>query len=160
MRKVTEVVFCGCALPPLQRVPSFLGSCVTGYVGERCQFSDLEWWEQQRAGRAKVRNIAITACAAALALLLLLLGLLAAYCHRYCCQAWPKRDMLLSSWEFLVFCFSFAGSVNNTESSGTSLVRRTHVGVSEQTRLEGRRIDFIGGQEHVIYFFLGFPAQL
>lgn len=67
---------------PLQRVPSFLGSCVAGYVGERCQFSDLEWWEQQRAGRAKVRNITITVCAAALALLLLL-GVLAAYCHRY-----------------------------------------------------------------------------
>uniref|UniRef100_A0A8C3H146 Pro-epidermal growth factor n=1 Tax=Corvus moneduloides TaxID=1196302 RepID=A0A8C3H146_CORMO len=60
-------------------------TCVTGYVGERCQFSDLEWWEQQRAGRAKVRNITITVCAAVLALLLLL-GVLAAYCRRYCFQ--------------------------------------------------------------------------
>lgn len=66
--------------------PSFLGSCVTGYVGERCQFSDLEWWEQHRSGRAKVRSIAITAGAAALALLLLLLAALAAYCRRYCRQ--------------------------------------------------------------------------
>uniref|UniRef100_A0A8D2MCY2 Epidermal growth factor n=1 Tax=Zonotrichia albicollis TaxID=44394 RepID=A0A8D2MCY2_ZONAL len=75
------------ACPPC---PSFLGSCVTGYVGERCQFSDLEWWEQHRAGRAKVRSIAITAGAAAgLALLLLLLGALAALRRRYCCQRRP-----------------------------------------------------------------------
>uniref|UniRef100_A0A8D2MCT6 Pro-epidermal growth factor n=1 Tax=Zonotrichia albicollis TaxID=44394 RepID=A0A8D2MCT6_ZONAL len=60
-------------------------NCVTGYVGERCQFSDLEWWEQHRAGRAKVRSIAITAGAAAgLALLLLLLGALALL---FCCRS-------------------------------------------------------------------------
>lgn len=59
------------------------GSCVTGYVGERCQFSDLEWWEQQHAERVKVRNITIAVC---IAVLLLLLGSLAAYCSRYCFQ--------------------------------------------------------------------------
>ncbi|KAF1483604.1 Pro-epidermal growth factor, partial [Pygoscelis antarcticus] len=57
-------------------------NCVTGYVGERCQFSDLEWWEQQHAKRVKVRNITIAVCVAVL-VLLLLLGSLAAYCHRY-----------------------------------------------------------------------------
>ncbi|XP_067993545.1 pro-epidermal growth factor isoform X1 [Melanerpes formicivorus] len=56
-------------------------NCVTGYVGERCQFSDLEWWEQQHAERVKMRNITITVCVAVL-VLLLLLGFLAAYCHR------------------------------------------------------------------------------
>lgn len=54
-------------------------NCVTGYVGERCQFSDLEWWEQQHAERVKVRNITIAVC---IAVLLLLLGSLAAYCSR------------------------------------------------------------------------------
>uniref|UniRef100_A0A8C3B4P4 Pro-epidermal growth factor n=1 Tax=Cairina moschata TaxID=8855 RepID=A0A8C3B4P4_CAIMO len=56
-------------------------NCVTGYVGERCQFSDLEWWEQQHAERVKVRNITIAVCVAVL-VLLLLLGTLAAYCSR------------------------------------------------------------------------------
>lgn len=70
------------------------GSCVTGYVGERCQFSDLEWWEQQHAERVKVRNITIAVCVAVL-VLLLLLGTLAAYCSRYCSQtcagnAWQR----------------------------------------------------------------------
>lgn len=82
MRKVTEVMICvfssaasykACLLP--------FGSCVTGYVGERCQFSDLEWWEQQHAERVKMRNITITVCVTGLALLLLL-GFLAAYCRR------------------------------------------------------------------------------
>ncbi|XP_061334554.1 pro-epidermal growth factor isoform X2 [Pezoporus flaviventris] len=56
-------------------------NCVTGYVGERCQFSDLEWWEQQHAERVKMRNITITVCITGL-VLLLLLGYLAAYCYR------------------------------------------------------------------------------
>ncbi|KAM9026597.1 pro-epidermal growth factor isoform 1-T1 [Ara ararauna] len=56
-------------------------NCVTGYVGERCQFSDLEWWEQQHAERVKMRNITITVCVTGL-VILLLLGFLAVYCHR------------------------------------------------------------------------------
>lgn len=45
------------------------------------------------------------------------------------------------------------------ESSGVFLARRTHIGVSEQACLEGRKIDLIRAQEHAIYFFLGFPSQ-
>ncbi|XP_062430858.1 pro-epidermal growth factor [Rhea pennata] len=56
-------------------------NCVTGYVGERCQFSDLEWWEQQNAEQVKMRNVTIAVCIAAV-LLLLLLGSLTAYCYR------------------------------------------------------------------------------
>ncbi|NXN99683.1 EGF factor, partial [Rhinopomastus cyanomelas] len=57
-------------------------NCVMGYVGERCQFSDLEWWEQQHTEQVKRRNITITVCLAVLVVLLLLLGFLTAYCHR------------------------------------------------------------------------------
>uniref|UniRef100_A0A674IF87 Pro-epidermal growth factor n=1 Tax=Terrapene triunguis TaxID=2587831 RepID=A0A674IF87_9SAUR len=56
-------------------------TCVTGYVGERCQFSDLEWWEQQHVEQIKKRNITIAVCIVVL-ILLLLLGSLAAYCYR------------------------------------------------------------------------------
>ncbi|NWR72546.1 EGF factor, partial [Centropus unirufus] len=65
-------------------------NCVTGYVGERCQFSDLEWWEQQHAERVKMRNITIAVCVAVL-VLLLLLGSLAAHCHRY--QSLYKKNL-------------------------------------------------------------------
>ncbi|NXH20184.1 EGF factor, partial [Bucco capensis] len=66
-------------VPDLQ---DYACNCVMGYVGERCQFSDLEWWEQQHTERLKMRNITITVCGVVLVLLLLLLGALAAYCHR------------------------------------------------------------------------------
>ncbi|NXC51289.1 EGF factor, partial [Penelope pileata] len=65
-------------------------NCVTGYVGERCQFSDLEWWEQRQAERVKARNITIAVCVAVLALLLLL-GSMAAYCYRS--QSFYKKNL-------------------------------------------------------------------
>uniref|UniRef100_A0A8B9CLG0 Pro-epidermal growth factor n=1 Tax=Anser brachyrhynchus TaxID=132585 RepID=A0A8B9CLG0_9AVES len=111
-------------------------NCVTGYVGERCQFSDLEWWEQQHAERVKVRNITIAVCVAVL-VLLLLLGTLAAYCSRYCSQtcagnAWRRDRGAIAggSWRrtcavpqpveiaitsLLLSCFSVMGSVNNSQ---------------------------------------------
>lgn len=49
--------------------------------------------------------------------------------------------------EIPILFFSVTGSVNNTESSGMSPARRTHIGVSEQTCLEGRRIDLIRFEE-------------
>lgn len=54
-------------------------SCVSGYIGERCQFSDLEWLELQRAEKEKKRNVVIAAC---MALLISLLSITA--CVTYC----------------------------------------------------------------------------
>uniref|UniRef100_A0A8B9D692 Pro-epidermal growth factor n=1 Tax=Anser cygnoides TaxID=8845 RepID=A0A8B9D692_ANSCY len=68
-------------------------NCVTGYVGERCQFSDLEWWEQQHAERVKVRNITIAVCVAVL-VLLLLLGTLASRTVPECFLAREKSRAL------------------------------------------------------------------
>lgn len=84
IHKVTEAIIWVAFFADTHRMLLLpFGSCVTGYVGERCQFSDLEWWEQQHAERVKVRNITIAVC---LAVLLLLLGSLATYCSRYCFQ--------------------------------------------------------------------------
>ncbi|XP_049340311.1 pro-epidermal growth factor isoform X2 [Astyanax mexicanus] len=56
-------------------------NCLPGYIGERCQFSDLEWWELQQAEQEKRRNTAIAVC---VALLILLLSIAASitYCYR------------------------------------------------------------------------------
>ncbi|KAL7863483.1 hypothetical protein SRHO_G00124670 [Serrasalmus rhombeus] len=56
-------------------------NCMPGYMGERCQFSDLEWWELQQAEQEKRRNMVITVC---VALLILLLAITAStiYCYR------------------------------------------------------------------------------
>ncbi|KAM3612867.1 uncharacterized protein V6R79_015905 [Siganus canaliculatus] len=58
---------------------SFACNCVSGYMGERCQFSDLEWWELQQAEEEKRRNVVIAACMVALISLLSI-----AACVTYC----------------------------------------------------------------------------
>ncbi|XP_032383448.1 pro-epidermal growth factor [Etheostoma spectabile] len=58
---------------------SYACNCVAGYVGERCQFSDLEWWERQQAEKEKRRNLVIAACMVVLVSLLSI-----AACVTYC----------------------------------------------------------------------------
>ncbi|KAM4621919.1 pro-epidermal growth factor [Polymixia lowei] len=58
---------------------SYACNCVSGYMGERCQFNDLEWWELQRAEQEKRRNVAI---AASMVVLITLLSIAA--CGTYC----------------------------------------------------------------------------
>ncbi|XP_037635248.1 pro-epidermal growth factor [Sebastes umbrosus] len=58
---------------------SYACNCVSGYMGERCQFSDLEWWELQQAEEEKRRNVVIAACMVALVSLLSI-----AACVTYC----------------------------------------------------------------------------
>uniref|UniRef100_A0A9J7ZU65 Epidermal growth factor n=1 Tax=Cyprinus carpio carpio TaxID=630221 RepID=A0A9J7ZU65_CYPCA len=60
---------------------SYACNCVLGYMGERCQFSDLEWWELQQAEEEKRRNMAIAMC---IVLLITLLSIAA--CITYCCM--------------------------------------------------------------------------
>ncbi|XP_061747755.1 pro-epidermal growth factor [Nerophis ophidion] len=60
---------------------SYACNCVSGYMGERCQFSDLEWWELRQAEEEKRRNVVIAACMVVLVCLLS-----AAACLTYCCR--------------------------------------------------------------------------
>uniref|UniRef100_A0A8C6KW07 Epidermal growth factor n=1 Tax=Nothobranchius furzeri TaxID=105023 RepID=A0A8C6KW07_NOTFU len=59
---------------------SFACNCVPGYTGERCQFSDLEWLELQRAEKEKRRNIFI---AGNLVVLIFLLSIIACATYSY-----------------------------------------------------------------------------
>lgn len=58
---------------------SYACNCVSGYMGERCQFSDLEWWELQQAEEQKKKNVTIAACMVGLISLLSI-----AACVTYC----------------------------------------------------------------------------
>ncbi|KAG8003818.1 Pro-epidermal growth factor, partial [Nibea albiflora] len=58
---------------------SYACNCAAGYMGERCQFSDLEWWELQQAEEEKRRNVVIAACMVVLVSLLSI-----AACVTYC----------------------------------------------------------------------------
>ncbi|XP_056898300.1 pro-epidermal growth factor isoform X2 [Takifugu flavidus] len=51
-------------------VDSYACNCVAGYIGERCQFSDLEWWDLQQAEEEKKKNVLIGACVVVLVSLL------------------------------------------------------------------------------------------
>ncbi|XP_072899158.1 pro-epidermal growth factor isoform X1 [Hemitrygon akajei] len=37
-------------------------NCPKGYVGERCEYSDLQWWELRQFEEEKRRNVVIAAC--------------------------------------------------------------------------------------------------
>nr|XP_057914097.1 pro-epidermal growth factor [Doryrhamphus excisus] len=54
-------------------------NCVSGYMGERCQFSDLEWWELQQAEKEKRRNVVIAACMVVLVCLLSIIACVTYY---------------------------------------------------------------------------------
>uniref|UniRef100_A0A8C7WAN4 Epidermal growth factor n=1 Tax=Oncorhynchus mykiss TaxID=8022 RepID=A0A8C7WAN4_ONCMY len=73
---------------------SYACNCISGYMGERCQFSDLEWWELQQAEQEKRRNVAI-----ALGMVVLITLLSIAACVTYCCcspyHVWSKTDVVL-----------------------------------------------------------------
>nr|XP_055034923.1 pro-epidermal growth factor [Misgurnus anguillicaudatus] len=77
----------------LPELESFACSCASGYMGERCQFSDLEWWELQQAEQEKKRNAFIAVC---IVLLVTLLSIAA--CVTYCYGskkrfgAYPSED--------------------------------------------------------------------
>ncbi|XP_041846789.1 pro-epidermal growth factor [Melanotaenia boesemani] len=58
---------------------SYACNCILGYMGERCQFSDLEWLELQQAEKEKRRNVVIAAC---MVMLISLLSITA--CVTYC----------------------------------------------------------------------------
>ncbi|XP_044061864.1 pro-epidermal growth factor isoform X2 [Siniperca chuatsi] len=63
----------------IPEMESYACNCVLGYMGERCQFSDLEWWDLQQAEEEKRRNVVIASCMVVLVSLLSI-----AACVTYC----------------------------------------------------------------------------
>uniref|UniRef100_A0A668AJ61 Epidermal growth factor n=1 Tax=Myripristis murdjan TaxID=586833 RepID=A0A668AJ61_9TELE len=76
---------------------SYACNCASGYVGERCQFSDLEWWELQQAEQEKRRNVVIAAC---MVLLITLLSIAACitYCYGEAGKAGEREGMTCRKW--------------------------------------------------------------
>ncbi|KAF5898954.1 pro-epidermal growth factor [Clarias magur] len=59
-------------------------NCASGYIGERCQYTNLEWWDLQQAELEKRRNITISVCITSL--LLLLLSITGSIAYYYRCR--------------------------------------------------------------------------
>ncbi|XP_006119340.2 pro-epidermal growth factor isoform X2 [Pelodiscus sinensis] len=111
-------------------------TCVTGYVGERCQFSDLEWWDQQHVEQIKKRNIAIAVCIAVL-FLLLLLGSLAAYCCRS--QNFYKKNPYAEA----IRNASSSSSADSENVTPTSNKPRFLVVMAHNSHREGRDVELM-----------------
>eukprot|EP00062_Callorhinchus_milii_P012065 gi/632958694/ref/XP_007895185.1/ PREDICTED: pro-epidermal growth factor [Callorhinchus milii] len=56
-------------------------NCLAGFLGERCEYSELEWWELHHVEEEKKRNVAIAACMMVL-ICLVSVGACATYCYR------------------------------------------------------------------------------
>lgn len=114
-------------------------SCVAGYMGERCQLSDLEWWDLQQSEEEKRRNVVIAAC---MVVFVSLLSIVA--CFTYC-YGWggPFETLrVVSGWATKCGCRS-SGVTAQPESSSQHLIQK--VG-KERTSVtwswrEGRSLD-------------------
>ncbi|XP_067863226.1 pro-epidermal growth factor [Heptranchias perlo] len=63
-------------------ITAFACNCLKGYMGERCEYSDLQWWELHRVEEEKRRNVVIAVCMMAL-ICLLSVGACVTYCYRH-----------------------------------------------------------------------------
>ncbi|XP_074084812.1 pro-epidermal growth factor isoform X2 [Macrotis lagotis] len=63
----------------VSQLDTYACKCLIGYVGERCQHSDLEWWEMRRVAQTKQQNVTVAICVVVLVLLLLLASGLICY---------------------------------------------------------------------------------
>ncbi|KAF7668536.1 hypothetical protein LDENG_00006000 [Lucifuga dentata] len=77
---------------------SYACNCVSGYMGERCQFSDLEWWELQQAEQEKRKNVVIAVCMVVF-IALLSIASCVTYCYgnRRFLQKQPSVDNMIET---------------------------------------------------------------
>ncbi|GCC26490.1 pro-epidermal growth factor isoform X2 [Chiloscyllium punctatum] len=66
----------------IPEITVFACNCLKGYVGERCEYSDLQWWELHRVEEEKRRNVLIAVCTVVL-ICLLSMGACVIHCYRH-----------------------------------------------------------------------------
>ncbi|XP_078398838.1 pro-epidermal growth factor isoform X4 [Cetorhinus maximus] len=66
----------------IPEITVFACNCLKGYMGERCEYSDLQWWELHRVEEEKRRNVVIAVCIIVL-ICLLSVGACVTYCYRH-----------------------------------------------------------------------------
>ncbi|XP_051901434.1 pro-epidermal growth factor isoform X2 [Pristis pectinata] len=66
----------------ITEITSMSCNCPKGYMGERCEYSDLQWWELHRVEEEKRRNVVIAVCMMVL-ICLLSVGACVTYCIRH-----------------------------------------------------------------------------
>ncbi|XP_063579644.1 pro-epidermal growth factor isoform X8 [Pongo abelii] len=66
----------------IEALDKYACNCVVGYIGERCQYRDLKWWELRHAGHGQQRKVTVVAVCVVVLVVLLLLSLWGAHYYR------------------------------------------------------------------------------
>ncbi|KAG5270516.1 hypothetical protein AALO_G00193540 [Alosa alosa] len=126
----------------LPEMESYACNCVSGYMGERCQFSDLEWWEHQQAEQEKRRNVAIAAC---LVLLIALLATAAILTYYYGSRRLKRREH--PSVDNMSESSTSEGSITETITAGTP---RFYVVLEHGACVDGKIVHVVGCQRRPV----------
>ncbi|XP_041076470.1 pro-epidermal growth factor-like isoform X3 [Polyodon spathula] len=119
----------------IPEIGSYACNCVTGYMGERCQYSDLEWWELQREEEEKRRNLTIAVCMI-IPIVLLSIGACATYCYRS--KKYPMKSQYAD--EMSETC----SSDNSITETSTSSVQRFYVVLEHSSKGDSKVIHVVG----------------
>ncbi|MBN3319878.1 EGF factor, partial [Atractosteus spatula] len=119
----------------IPEIGSYACNCVKGYMGERCQFSDLEWWELQQKEEEKRRSLTIAVC------MVILISLLsAAACITYCYGAKRHSTKSHDVDELSDTC----SSVDSVTETMTNSTQQFYVMLEHGSDGEGNIIHVIG----------------
>ncbi|KAI2535562.1 epidermal growth factor [Homo sapiens] len=66
----------------IEALDKYACNCVVGYIGERCQYRDLKWWELRHAGHGQQQKVIVVAVCVVVLVMLLLLSLWGAHYYR------------------------------------------------------------------------------
>ncbi|XP_005555743.3 pro-epidermal growth factor isoform X10 [Macaca fascicularis] len=66
----------------IEALDKYACNCVVGYIGERCQYRDLKWWELRHAGHGQQQKVTVVAVCVVVLVVLLLLSLWGAHYYR------------------------------------------------------------------------------
>nr|XP_015200772.1 PREDICTED: pro-epidermal growth factor isoform X1 [Lepisosteus oculatus] len=121
----------------IPEIGSYACNCVKGYMGERCQFSDLEWWELQQKEEEKRRSLTIAVC------MVILISLLsAAACITYCYGAKRHSPKSHDADELSDTC----SNVDSVTETMTNSTQQFYVMLEHGSDGEGNIMHVIGGK--------------
>ncbi|XP_058886616.1 pro-epidermal growth factor isoform X2 [Acipenser ruthenus] len=119
----------------IPEIGSYACNCVTGYMGERCQYSDLEWWELQHKEEEKRRNLTIAVCMIIL-IVLLSVGACVTYCYRS--KKYPMKSQYADDMS------KTCSSDDSVTEISTSSGQRFYVVLEHGSRGDGKVIHMVG----------------
>ncbi|XP_048461244.1 pro-epidermal growth factor, partial [Rhincodon typus] len=125
----------------IPEITMFACNCLKGYMGERCEYSDLQWWELHRVEEEKRRNVLIAICVVVL-ICLLSVGACVTHCYRH------QKHLKKSQYSEEISDTS-SSSINNVTDTSTNNEQQFYTVVETNWKIgEARTIRIIRTQNH------------